>query len=86
VEVRRDYLTCVVETAEGENLIGLLRGDNTATVCLQEPSGRSVVLPRQNIQYLQTQQWSLMPEGLEEGLTTQGMADLVEYVLVGARQ
>jgi putative membrane-bound dehydrogenase-like protein len=86
VDVRRDYLTCVVETAEGENLIGLLRGDNTATVCLQEPSGRSVVLPRPNIQYLQTQQWSLMPEGLENGLTPQGMADLLEYVLAGARQ
>ena len=81
VDVRRDYLTCVVETATGENLIGLLRGDNAATVCLQEPSGRSVVLPRQNIQYLQTQQWSLMPEGLEEGLTPQGLADLLEYIL-----
>jgi hypothetical protein len=45
-----------------------------------------VVLPRQNIQYLQTQQWSLMPEGLEEGLTPQGMADLLEYVLAGDRQ
>ncbi len=85
VDVRRDYLTCVVETAEGENRVGLLRGENPATVCLQEPSGRSVVLPRHNIQYLQTQQWSLMPEGLEAGLTPQGMADLLEYVLAGAR-
>jgi hypothetical protein len=38
------------------------------------------VWPRDNIQYLQAQTWSLMPEGLEEGLTPQGMADLLEYV------
>jgi hypothetical protein len=41
-------------------------------------------LPRTNIQYLQAQPWSLMPEGLEEGLTPQGMADLLEYILTAA--
>jgi putative membrane-bound dehydrogenase-like protein len=83
-DVRHDYLTYVVETAEGENVIGLLRADNAAAVSLQLPSGRNVVLPRDNIQYLQAQTWSLMPEGLEEGLTPQGMADLLEYVLAAA--
>jgi hypothetical protein len=43
--------------------------------------GTQVVLPRANIQYLQAQPWSLMPEGLEAGLTTQGMADLLEYIV-----
>jgi hypothetical protein len=41
------------------------------------------VLPRHNIQFLQAQSWSLMPEGLEAGLTAQNLADLLEYV-VGA--
>jgi putative membrane-bound dehydrogenase-like protein len=79
-DVRRDYLTYVLETGGGENVIGLLRADNPTTVCLQPSSGRPVVWPRDNIQYLQAQTWSLMPEGLEEGLTPQGMADLLEYV------
>jgi putative membrane-bound dehydrogenase-like protein len=83
-DARRGYLTYALETAEGENVIGLLRADNAATVSLQQPSGRNVVLPRDNIQYLQAQPWSLMPEGLEEGLTPQGMADLLEYVLATA--
>jgi hypothetical protein len=47
---------------------------------LQQLNGRPVVLPRTNIQYFQAQPWSLMPEGLEEGLTPQGMADLLEYI------
>ena len=46
--------------------------------------GRPVVLPRTNIQYLQAQPWSLMPEGLENGLTPQDMADLLEYVVAAA--
>jgi putative membrane-bound dehydrogenase-like protein len=80
-EVWRDFLPYVIETTEGETLIGLLRGDNAATVSLQPLNGRPVVLPRANIQDLQAQPWSLMPERLEEGLTPQGMADLLEYIL-----
>jgi putative heme-binding domain-containing protein len=80
-KARHDYLTYVVETAEGENVIGLLRAENAVTISLQQLNGRNVMLPRNNIQYLQAQPWSLMPEGTEAGLTPQGMADLLEYVL-----
>jgi putative membrane-bound dehydrogenase-like protein len=79
--VRRDYLTYVVETAEGESLMGILRDQNPATITLQGLNGAQVLLPRSNIQYLQAQPWSLMPEGLEAGLTPQSMADLLAYIL-----
>jgi putative heme-binding domain-containing protein len=79
--LRRDYLTCVIETAEGEVLIGLLRNENTAAITLQQLNGVAVVLPRANLQYLQAQPWSVMPEGMEEGLTPQDMADLLAYIL-----
>jgi putative heme-binding domain-containing protein len=71
----------VVETADGESLIGLLRDQNPATITLQVLNGTQVVLPRANVQYLQAQPWSLMPEGIEAGLTAQGMADLLEYIV-----
>jgi putative heme-binding domain-containing protein len=82
--VRRDYLTFVVETVEGENLIGLLRGENAATLTFMQLNGRKVLFPRDNIQYLQAQPWSLMPAGMEAGLTPQAMADLLEYILTAA--
>jgi putative heme-binding domain-containing protein len=81
VDVRRDCLTYVVETAEGEPLIGLLRDENPVTITLQRFNGTQVLLPRSNIRYLQAQSWSLMPEGLEIGFTPQNMADLLEYIL-----
>jgi putative membrane-bound dehydrogenase-like protein len=80
-EVRPDYLTYGVETAEGENMIGLLRGESAVTITLKQLNGREIVLPRDNIQYLQAQPWSLMPEGMEVGLTPRDMADLLEYTL-----
>ena len=66
---------------QGEVVIGLLRDENALTISLQQLNGPPVVLPRANVRYAQAQPWSLMPEGLEEGLTRQGMADLLEYVL-----
>ena len=79
-EPRRKYLTYVAETAVGEPLIGLLRDENPTTITLQRLNGGGVVLPRDNIRYLQAQPWSLMPQGLEEGLTAQNMAALLEYI------
>jgi putative heme-binding domain-containing protein len=83
VEARRDDLTYAVETVQGECRVGLLRGENPATITLHPPEGEAFVLPRGNVQYLEAQPWSLMPEGLAQGLTAQNMADLLEYV-VGA--
>jgi putative heme-binding domain-containing protein len=81
VDPRRNYLTYVVETADGEALIGLLRSENEAAITLQQLNGATVVLPRASIQYLQAQPWSIMPSGLEADLTPQDMADLLDYLL-----
>jgi putative heme-binding domain-containing protein len=61
--------------------MGILRDQNPATITLQLLNGAQVVLPRANISYLQAQPWSLMPDGLEAGLTQQNMADLLEYLV-----
>jgi putative heme-binding domain-containing protein len=81
-DVRPGYAACVVETSEGEILIGIRTEQNPTTIVLRQPTG-PVVWPRLNVQSMQTQSWSFMPEGLEEGLTPQDMADLVEWVMTG---
>jgi putative heme-binding domain-containing protein len=84
-ELRRKYLTYVVETMAGEPLIGLLGDENPTTITIQRLDRGPVVLPRTNLQYVQAQPWSLMPVGLEEGLTAQDMADLLEYIVTTPR-
>ena len=83
--MRRKYLTYVVETMAGEPLIGLLRDENPTTITIQRVVRGPVVLRRTNLQYVQAQSWSLMPVGLEEGLTAQDMADLLEYIITTPR-
>jgi putative heme-binding domain-containing protein len=66
-------------------LIGLLTDENLTTITLRQPGGLDLVWPKTNVQSLQAQSWSLMPEGLEEGLTAENMADLLEYIMTTAR-
>ncbi len=78
--VPSDYASYVVETKNGEALIGLIGDENPTTITLKQPDAGESVWPRTNIQSMQPRPWSLMPEGLEQGLTQQDMADLLEFV------
>lgn len=80
-DVRPSGAACVVDTAGGEVLIGVLLNQNPTTIALGQPNGVPTVIPRSNLLSVQTQTWSFMPTGLEEGLSPQDMADLLEYVM-----
>ena len=71
----------VVETAGGEVLIGLLLNQHPTSIGLGQANGARLVLPLANVRYMQAQSWSFMPAGLEEGLSPQDMADLLEYLM-----
>jgi putative membrane-bound dehydrogenase-like protein len=84
-ELNPHYLTYVIETKNGQLRPGLLQRQNSKTVILSLLGNEDIVLPRSNIQSIQPQPWSLMPEGLEVGLTPKTMADLLEYILAPAK-
>jgi putative membrane-bound dehydrogenase-like protein len=84
-ELSPAYSTTVVENADAEIFLSLVEEQNTATVTLRQLDGTRPVWPRLNIRELSAQPWSLMPDGLEQGLSTQDMADLLEYFAPGAR-
>ncbi len=81
-EIKSEYATRLVETMEGGYLAGVESEDTPASVTLRQPGGGGVVCPRPNVSSVQTQNWSLMPTGLEQGLSTQDMADLLEYLTI----
>ena len=51
------------------------------SITVRQPLGNEVVVPRSQIANMQASRQSLMPEGLEEGLTHQDLADLLDFVL-----
>jgi putative heme-binding domain-containing protein len=70
-----------VETTDGDTLMGLIRSETESSVTLAQPFGAERVLLRANILRLQGMEQSMMPDGLEEGLSTQDMADLLRFLV-----
>jgi putative membrane-bound dehydrogenase-like protein len=69
-----------VETKDDESLLGLIANETAASVTVRQAYGRETVVPRAGIARMRSQGQSLMPEGLEQGLTPQAMADLLEFI------
>jgi putative heme-binding domain-containing protein len=74
------YSTAVVRTNDGDVHVGVLKDGSAKGVTLVGIDGALVQIPAADIRRQRTSDISLMPEGLEEGLTGQEFADLVEYL------
>ena len=80
-EVAAAFVAYAVETRNGESHLGVLAGENPLAVVLKLPNGETARVLRENVLSLRGSDRSLMPEGLEEGLSAQDMADLLEFIV-----
>jgi putative heme-binding domain-containing protein len=79
-EVPPNYFGYAVDTREGDSYAGLIVNETASSVTVRQSLGVEVVVPRSQIANMQASRLSLMPEGLEEGLTNQDLADLVDFI------
>ena len=79
-EVAPNYVAYLVETRHDESLVGIIAAESAGSVTVRQAFGRETVVPRGDIRRIESQRLSLMPEGLEQGLTPQDAADLLEFV------
>jgi putative heme-binding domain-containing protein len=79
-EVASQYSAYLVETKDDESILGIIVSDTATSITLRQAYGQETVVLRNNIKKLKNQGQSLMPEGLEEGLNVQGLADLLEFI------
>ncbi len=79
-EITVGFASVAIETKGDESLSGLIGSENAASVTLRVAGGTERVLPRTEIRSLTGMNQSLMPEGLEAGLTKEQFADLLEFV------
>ncbi len=80
IEVAPNYVAYLVETNDEETLLGIIGGESGSSVTVRQAFGKETVVPRSAIKKMQSQGQSLMPEGLESGLTPQDLANLLEYI------
>ncbi len=70
--------TCTLNT--GEQLYGLLASETANSVVIKLADGTQKTVLRNQIKTLQSQNLSLMPEGLEAAINHQQMADLIQFL------
>lgn len=69
-----------IETTDGRTLIGILGNESSSAVMLRTADGGEEVIARENIKRILPMSQSLMPDGLEAGMSKQDLADLLEYL------
>ena len=79
-EVAPRYFNYSIETNTGESYSGMIANESPSSITLRGPNGTETVVLRSQIARLRASGQSVMPEGLEVGLTPQGMADLIEFL------
>jgi putative membrane-bound dehydrogenase-like protein len=79
-DVSPNYLLHTIVTNDGESLVGIVTSETTTSISLRRNFGDEIELLRSNIAKIQSSEESLMPDGLEVGLTQQEMADLLEFI------
>ncbi len=79
-EVAPNYLAYTLVTEDGRVYTGLLAAETSQTVTLRRAEAAEDTIARDQIEELAASGKSLMPEGLEQKLSPQQVADLLEFL------
>jgi putative heme-binding domain-containing protein len=74
------YVSYVAQTTDGATYTGILESDSGGSVVLLDQEGRRHELLRADIESLRSSGKSLMPEGVENDLSIEDVADLLAYL------
>jgi len=79
-QVPPDFVSYTLVTADGEVMTGLVIAESAASVTIRRPNAPDATAQRSQIKELKAEGKSMMPDGLEQGLTVQDMADLLSFL------
>jgi putative heme-binding domain-containing protein len=78
--VEDKYSQYFATTGQGRNLSGILAEETATRLTFVNTGGLKQEVLRQNLSSLESSEASLMPEGFEAGLDSQGLADLIAFL------
>jgi putative heme-binding domain-containing protein len=79
-QVLPDFVAYSATTKSGDSYTGFIANESATTVTLRRPNEPDITLPRADLREFKTGGKSLMPDGLEAGMSDQDMADLIEFL------
>ncbi len=80
-DVNPSYLNYVVLTDDGLSITGMITAETATSITLTRAEGEADTVLRAEIEEMQNTGLSIMPEGLEEQLSRQDVADVIEYLM-----
>ena len=82
--INPNFIAYNVETKDGRSLNGIVRGETATGLTLVQGGGVRESISRRDITSIRASALSLMPEGLEQAMTPQDLADLIAWLKAGA--
>jgi putative heme-binding domain-containing protein len=79
-QVSPDFINYTLTTIDGKQSGGFIASETAASLTLRRAGEPDETVLRRQIKELRAEGKSLMPEGLEQGLTLQDMADLLSFL------
>ncbi|MCC9658629.1 c-type cytochrome [Rhodopirellula sp. JC737] len=80
-EVNPEFLNYAAIDLDGRTYSGVIANETAASITLQRAESAKDSLLRTNLEQLKSTGQSIMPEGLEQQLSPQAMADLIAYLM-----
>ena len=79
-DVSPDFINYMLVTTDGKLVTGFIVSETGVSVTLRRAGEADDTVLRSGIKELRADGRSLMPEGLEQGLTLEDMADLLSFL------
>jgi putative heme-binding domain-containing protein len=79
-QVLPDFVAYNATTKTGDTYSGFIANESATAVTLRRANEPDITLSRAELKEFSTSGKSLMPEGLEAGMSEQDMADLIEFL------
>ena len=79
-EVAPNFVNYNIATVAGRVISGIITEESANAIVVKRSEGATDVIPREQIEQVKSTGVSLMPEGLEKGLTVQDIADLIAFM------
>ena len=80
-EVNPQYLNYVLLTQDGRAVTGMIAAETASSVTLRRAESASDTVLRVDIDELKSTGMSIMPEGMENSISVQGMADILAFLM-----
>jgi putative membrane-bound dehydrogenase-like protein len=78
--IDNNYVNYLITTKSGRTLTGMISAETAVGVTLKRAENQSETVLRADIEEIVSTGLSLMPEGLEKGITVEEMADLLSFL------